>query len=130
MKLKLRRNDGKKLKTFGMIKTHHPLVVGDLRCSFRINGNNFLAKKKKERNSMFQLSLNDADAQRITELAKQRGYETPEAYLLDLVAADTEPADEPLDVIFGEDFKQAFKDAVRGKFYTREEYERLIADDE
>jgi hypothetical protein len=79
---------------------------------------------------MLQIILKDADAERITEQAKQRGYATPEAYLLDLVAADTEPADEPLEVIFGDGFKQAFKDAVRGIFHTREEYERLMADDE
>ena len=82
---------------------------------------------------MSQLILQEDLANRILEQARQRGYANPEAYLLDLLEADVEEWDESqvaLNDDLGLGFKDAFKDAIRGKFFTKDEYRRMMADDE
>jgi ribosome-binding protein aMBF1 (putative translation factor) len=79
---------------------------------------------------MTKLILNDEAAELIREKAMQRGYDDPTAYLLDLVAADSDEDIAAENRRIREDFKQAFKDALQGKGMSREEFQRRLADDE
>jgi hypothetical protein len=87
---------------------------------------------------MSEIVLKDAIADRAIEQARLKGYQSPEAYLADLIESDDMGFDEDDDlddeVIFDEDvktsFKQALKEVLQGKFYTYEEYKRLLAEDD
>jgi ribosome-binding protein aMBF1 (putative translation factor) len=79
---------------------------------------------------MTKLILNDEAADLIREKAVQRGYDDPTAYILDLVAADSEEDVVAENRRIREDFKQAFQDALQGKGMSREEFKRRLAEDE
>jgi ribosome-binding protein aMBF1 (putative translation factor) len=78
---------------------------------------------------MTKLVLNDEVASLIREKAEQRGYDDPTAYLLDLLAADSEKNDKQFAAnhAIRESFKQAFKQALQGKGMSREEFERKLS---
>lgn len=78
---------------------------------------------------MTKLILDDETAQLIREKAEKRGYDNPTAYLLDLLAADSEESF-PDNQHIRESFKRAFKQALRGEGMSRAEFERRLAEDE
>ncbi len=82
---------------------------------------------------MSPIILKDDLAECIRQQAQQRGYATPEAYLLDLVEADTDTLEyvmpEASQTEIEESFKRAFKDALSGRVLTREELRRRLAED-
>ena len=75
------------------------------------------------------LNVSEEEARRLTQRAQESGYETIEAYLRALAEQDMSASDDTDDeedaATLHADFKEAFKDAIRGKFYTEEEYHRL-----
>jgi hypothetical protein len=85
---------------------------------------------------MLQVILKDELAARAIEQARLKGYDTPEEYIADLLnlndVDENDDDDEPVE--FDEDlktsFRLAFRDALRGKFYTYEEFKRIMAEDD
>jgi hypothetical protein len=80
--------------------------------------------------TMTKLILDDEAADLIREKAVQRGYDDPTAYLLALVAADSDEDIAVENRRIREDFKLAFKDALQGKGMSREEFKRRLAEDD
>ena len=76
------------------------------------------------------LNVSIEEAERLTKRAHDSGYETVEAYLRALVENDMEEDEEDDKAKLHADFKEAFKDALRGKFYTREEFNRMMEEDD
>ncbi len=86
---------------------------------------------------MMQVILKDELAARAIEQARLKGYNTPEDYIADLLDLDeeTEQTEEPEETVeFDEDlktsFRLAFRDALRGKFYTYQEFKRIMDESE
>ncbi len=77
---------------------------------------------------MTQIILSDTTAEEVLQQATLKGYDNPEDYLLALIEADA--ALRALDVALGQEFKQAFKDAVRGKAHSKADYKRMMAEDD
>lgn len=80
---------------------------------------------------MTKLILDDEAANLIREQAAQRSYTDPQAYLLELVAADAENEEGPFpdNQAIRQSFKRAFKQALSGKGMSREEFERRLRGD-
>lgn len=76
---------------------------------------------------MLQIILKDELAARAIEQAQQKGYDTPEDYIADLLNSDASIAFEDE---LGLGFKDAFKDALRGKWLTEEEFWQRMAEDD
>jgi hypothetical protein len=79
------------------------------------------------------LNISDEKAQRLSNRALEAGYESVEAYVEALVERDlneTEDEDEIDAATLHAEFKQAFKEVLQGKFYTKEEYQRLRSKNE
>lgn len=86
---------------------------------------------------MLQGILKDDLAARAIEQARRKGYVTPQDYIADLLdlndtSEDTEDDEETVE--FDENLKTsiwlASRDALRGKFYTYEEFKRIMAEDD
>ncbi len=77
------------------------------------------------------LTISEDEAERLTKLAQQRGYDAPDAYLRALVSADAEQ--HAIELPFSEDvrasFKRAFRDALLGNVMTEEEFWKRLAEE-
>jgi hypothetical protein len=73
--------------------------------------------------SQIILNVSEDEARLLSERAQEYGYETVEAYLRAIAEIQFEDD-------LGLGFKQAFKDALQGKFLTEDEFWQRMADDE
>ncbi len=75
---------------------------------------------------MVNLQIPREEYERIVALAHQRGYESPDAYVLALVEEDAEDEIDDDEVDPVESFKQAWHEAMTGQSYPIEEVWKIL----
>ncbi len=68
-----------------------------------------------DKDTVLTLSVSLKERQQIEKLARRRGYDTPEDYVLALILTDAEAHGEPLPL--AERFRRSLQDAIAGKTY-------------
>jgi hypothetical protein len=68
-----------------------------------------------DKDTVLTISVSREERQQIEKLARRRGYDTPEDYLLALVKSDAEAQGETLPLT--ERFRRSLQDAIAGKTY-------------